>query len=387
MTANEIRRRFLDFFKSKGHKIVKSDSLVPANDPSVLFTSAGMGQFKEQFMGRNIVFKRAASCQKCLRTGDLDNVGRTPFHHTFFEMLGNFSFGDYFKNDAIAWSWEFVTKELGIKSELLWVSVYKDDREAYNIWKDKIGVPLGRIKRFGAADNYWPANAPLEGPNGPCGPCSEIFFDKGIGVGCGKKGCNPSCGCGRFVEIWNLVFTQFNRVGKEKLEPLKSRNIDTGMGLERIAAVMQGADTNFDTDIFVPITSKIRDIAGIKSFKPSYQVNAIADHIRAAVFMIADGVLPSNEETGYVERMLIRRAYRLGREIGIEKPFLYKVVPAVAKTMKGPYPELESMRENIADVVFSEEKRFKNTLEEGLEVLSDVSAKLKSEGRKTVSGK
>jgi len=384
MTSDEIRSRFLGFFESKRHKIVPSDSLIPANDPSVLFTSAGMNQFKDQFMARNVTFTRAATCQKCLRTGDLENVGRTSRHHTFFEMLGNFSFGDYFKKEAIAWAWEFLTSELGLPSEKLWVSVYEDDDEAYDIWKDDIKVPARKIKRYGARDNFWPAEAPLNGPNGPCGPCSEIFYDRGAAAGCGAANCGPSCGCGRFVEVWNLVFTQFNRTGKNRLEPLKSKNIDTGMGLERLASVMQGAGNNFETDLFAPIIKKIAALAGGRG--GDFRVKAIADHIRAVCFMASDGILPSNEERGYVERMLIRRAFRLGMELGAEEPFLYKIVPSVARIMKGPYPELDTMREGISDVVLSEEERFRNTLREGTAILNDMMEGLKKKNKKVISG-
>lgn len=426
MTCDEIRRRYLRFFESKKHRIVPSDSLIPANDPSVLFTSAGMNQFKEQFMGINIYSKRVTTCQKCLRTGDLDKVGKTAGHHTFFEMLGNFSFGDYFKKDAISWAWEFMVSELEIPADRLWVSVYEDDNEAYDIWKNDMGIPEHKIKRYGARDNFWPQNAIEDGPDGPCGPCSEIFYDQGEDTGCRTGHCEPSCGCGRFVEVWNLVFTQFNRAGKNSLTPLKNKNIDTGMGLERIARVMQVVKTNFETDIFAPITDEIYKLAGDKKtdkafrvnpvreprpltagaddgVKPqppligngrwsksadfSNEVNAIADHIRAIIFMISDGVLPSNEERGYVARMLIRRAFRFGKELGVEPPFLHKLVPSVAKTMKEPYPEIETMRENIADIILSEEKKFQNTLEEGVKVIEELIHNLKTAGEKSVSGK
>ncbi|MFH0839591.1 MAG: alanine--tRNA ligase [Candidatus Omnitrophota bacterium] len=366
MTGNEIRNKYLKFFEFKKHRIVQSDSLVPANDPSVLFTSAGMSQFKEQFMGLNITFKRAASSQKCLRTGDLEKVGKTAGHHTFFEMLGNFSFGDYFKKEAIAWAWEFMTTELKIPAEKLWVSVYKDDDDAYNIWKNDIKIPARRIKRYGADDNFWPQNAISNGPDGPCGPSSEIFYDRGEDAGCKTKHCEPSCSCGRFVEVWNLVFTQFNRAGKNNIIPLKNKNIDTGMGLERIASVTQGVRTNFETDLFIPITDAIY---GLSESGDKGKVNAIADHMRAAVFMISDGVLPSNEERGYVCRMLIRRAFTFGKELGIEAPFLYKLAQPVARVMKEPYPEIETMRENIADVILNEEKRFEKTLAEGERII------------------
>ncbi|MFA5085657.1 MAG: alanine--tRNA ligase-related protein, partial [Candidatus Omnitrophota bacterium] len=328
MKTDDIRRAYLDFFKSKGHEIISSDSLVPKDDPTLLFTGAGMNQFKEKFLGRNITYKRAASSQKCLRTGDLGNVGRTPRHHTFFEMLGNFSFGDYFKKEAIEWAWEFFTSVLKIDPTKLWVSVYKDDVEAYDIWKDIVKIPAAKIVKFGEKDNFWPSEAPSKGPNGPCGPCSEIFYDHGKSAGCGKPDCSPECDCGRFVEIWNLVFTQFDRQPDKKLKPLPSKNIDTGMGLERIAAVMQGVETNFEIDIFVPIIDAILFLAPAcvcslplsQAGARNAKANAIADHIRAVTFCIADGVMPSNEERGYVVRKLIRRSMAHAKDIGITEP-------------------------------------------------------------------
>jgi len=373
MNSTEIRKKFLEFFKGKKHTVVPSDTLVPKNDPSLLFTSAGMNQFKEQFIGKNITFKRAASCQKCLRTGDLGNVGRTSGHHTFFEMLGNFSFGDYFKKEACLWAWEFMTEILKIPEEKLWISVYEDDAEAYSIWLDSIKVPKKKILKFGAKDNFWPADAPTEGPNGPCGPCSEIFYDWGKNVGCKKKDCNPSCDCGRFIEVWNLVFTQFNRIGENKLKPLPSKNIDTGMGLERITAVMQGVKTNFETDLFLPIMKEL------KKYNPklkSYAQNAIADHLRAAVFCICDGISPSNEERGYVVRKLIRKAYLLSKA---NKPFLYNMVPKIAKNMQDVYPLLRERREDITAVIKEEEERFQNTLYTALPKLEDLIAEFKKE--------
>ena len=354
MKVDEIRDRFLRFFQERGHKVYPSDSLVPANDPTLLFTGAGMNQFKEEFMGRVKGAKRAVTCQKCLRTGDLENVGKTPDHHTFFEMLGNFSFGDYFKKEAIEWAWEFLTKELGLKEADLWVSVYKEDDEAYKIWKDNIGVSSEKILKLDAKDNFWPADAPSEGPNGPCGPCSEIFYG-------GPDG----------VEVWNLVFTQFDRKDKNKLEPLPNKNIDTGMGLERISRIMQGKNTNFEIDSFKPITDDIRALSS-KTGKDNKEINAIADHIRAIVFAIGDGVLPSNEDRGYVIRKLIRKAFWYGRGLGFQDPFLYKIIPVAARVMKGPYPELTEQREDIAQVVLAEEERFKNTIGEGLEKLNEI---------------
>ncbi len=360
MKTDAIREAYLDFFKSKGHEIVPSDSLVPKDDPSLLFTGAGMNQFKEKFLGRNITYKRATSSQKCLRTGDLENVGRTPRHHTFFEMLGNFSFGDYFKKEAIQYSWEFFTVTLKIDPAKLWVSVYKDDVEAYDIWKDVIKIPRDRIVKFGEKDNFWPSEAPSKGPNGPCGPCSEIFYDHGKDVGCGKPGCTPECDCARFVEVWNLVFTQFDRQADGSLKPLPNKNIDTGMGLERIAAVMQNVKTNFDIDIFVPIVEAINKLSAV-SPQPS-AINAIADHIRAVTFCIADGVMPSNEERGYVVRKLIRRAMSRAQDLGIKEPFLYKLVSVVADVMKAGYPEIRERRDDIAQIVKREEESFLSVL-------------------------
>lgn len=365
MTGSEIRKKYLEFFKRKGHTIVESDLLVPKNDPTLLFTGAGMNQFKQQFMGKNVTYTRATSSQKCLRTGDLENVGRTPRHHTFFEMLGNFSFGDYFKKEAIAWGWEFMTKEMGIPEDRLWVSVYYKDDEAYDIWLKEVKVPASRIVKLGEHDNFWPADAPAKGPNGPCGPCSEIFYDFGKDLGCGKADCNPACDCGRFVEVWNLVFTQYDRQPDGSLKPLPKKNIDTGMGLERIAAVMQGVRTNFDTDLFKTIHAALRREVGDNV--PN--ANLIADHIRAAVFCVSDGVSPSNEKQGYVVRKLIRRAYL---KSGKKEPFLYNVVPAVTAMFKDIYPEIEEKREHIAAIVCEEEKRFNETLNSAIPVLEGM---------------
>jgi len=369
MTANEIRNKFLKFFESKGHKIVASDSLVPADDPTVLFTSAGMNQFKKQFLGMVSDFRRATTCQKCLRTDDLDKVGKTAFHHTFFEMLGNFSFGDYFKDEAIVWAWEFLTKELKIPADKLWVSVYTEDDEAYLIWKEKIKISKEKIIKLGDKENFWPSEAKTKGPNGPCGPCSEIFFDYGKKVGCGKPDCTLACDCGRFSEVWNLVFTQFNRKEGGALEPLPHKNIDTGMGLERLTAVMQGKLNNFETDLFVPITKSLITEAGHFKSKVSQDWlvssgRALVDHLRAIVFAICDGVLPSNEDRGYVVRKLIRRCAMLSKEIGINQPFLYKLVPALVEEMREAYPELVKKREDISQVIKREEEAFKKILEE-----------------------
>jgi len=372
LKVDEVRERFLKFFEAKGHRIYPSDSLVP-NDPSLLFTTAGMNQFKDEFLGKikDKNSRRAATCQKCLRTGDLENVGKTAGHHTFFEMLGNFSFGDYFKKDAILWAWEFFTKELGLKESDLWVSVYKDDEEAYDIWSSEAKLRPDKILKLGEKDNFWPSNAPTDGPNGPCGPCSEIFFG-------GPDG----------VEIWNLVFTQFDRKDGGKLEPLPGKNIDTGMGLERIARVLQSKKTNFEIDSFQPIIDEIINLSrspiGIgcsdRRSGSGQRVNAIADHTRAVTFAISDGVLPSNEERGYVIRKLIRKAFWYGRGLGIDKPFLYKIVPVVAQVMKKPYPELTEQKENISLIVMEEEKRFKNTLDDGLDRLKEMLVESKNTG-------
>ena len=373
MKTDILRKRYLDFFAKRAHKVIPSASLVPTDDPTVLFTSAGMAQFKNEFMGQVSDFNRAVSCQRCLRTDDLDRVGVTACHHTFFEMLGNFSFGSYFKEEAIQWAWEFLTEELKLKSEVLWVSVYQDDGEAYAIWSKKVNFPKERIVRLGAKDNFWPANAITDGPDGPdgpCGPCSEIFFDYGVDAGCKNADCKPGCSCGRFVEIWNLVFTQFNRVSKGVLEPLPNKNIDTGMGLERMASVLQGVQSNFEIDIFKPIIQSILDY---RLLTIDYRlINAIADHARAVVFAIYDGVIPSNEERGYVVRKLIRKSEFHGYTLGIKEPFLHKLAPIVADIFFGAYPELKAKAKNIAEAIYLEENNF-------ISVLRDAPRILKSE--------
>ncbi|HQO37856.1 MAG TPA: alanine--tRNA ligase [Candidatus Omnitrophota bacterium] len=387
MKADILREKYLQFFRSKGHKVAESDSLVPKDDPTVLFTPAGMNQFKKQFLGMITDFTRAASSQRCLRTDDLDKVGKTDCHHTFFEMLGNFSFGDYFKKEAIAWAWEFLTQELAIAPERLWVSVYKDDDEAYDIWKNDVKFPAAKIVRLGDHENFWPADAKENGPNGPCGPCSEIFIDLGPSVGCKKPDCSPACSCGRFIEIWNLVFTQFNRKDGGVLEPLPQKNIDTGMGLERITAVMQGVTNNFETDLFQPIIQEIIASADLKRSPNQLHLNAIADHIRAVVFSIFDGILPSNEARGYVVRKIIRKAILHLRSLGCKKPFLYKLVPVLAGIMKKPYPELTNRQENIADIILSEEKNFINTLDTSSALLEEKYSVLKSNPDAASAGK
>jgi len=386
MQVDSLREKFLDFFKSKKHKIVDSDTLVPKDDPTVLFTPAGMNQFKKEFLGFDSGFKRAATSQRCLRTDDLDKVGKTSSHHTFFEMLGNFSFGDYFKDEAIAWTWEFLTEELKISEDKLWVSVYKDDAEAYKIWKDKISIPVKKIIKLGDKDNFWPAEAKTKGPNGPCGPCSEIFYDFGANIGCGKPDCSPACSCGRFVEIWNLVFTQFNRKEDGSLEPLPNKNIDTGMGLERLVSVMEGKLNNFETDLFEPIVKEIRRYITAKVASENEFVYAIADHVRAVVFCIYDGVMPSNESRGYVVRKIIRKSVLHLGELGIDEPLLYKLVPLVALVMRVPYPDLKDRQEDIAQIVLAEEKNFINTLSSSEELFKSKFAEVVDKPNPETSG-
>ncbi|MHB8155496.1 MAG: alanine--tRNA ligase, partial [Candidatus Omnitrophota bacterium] len=338
-------------------------------------TPAGMNQFKKEFMGQDCGFKRAATAQRCLRTDDLEKVGKTSAHHTFFEMLGNFSFGDYFKEEAISWAWEFLTSELNLSQDKFMVSVYKDDAEAYKIWKEKIGLPVERIVKLGDKDNFWPAEAKTKGPNGPCGPCSEIFYDFGPDVGCKEKTCDPSCSCGRFVEIWNLVFTQFNRKDDASIEPLPNKNIDTGMGLERLTAVMQGKQNNFQTELFGPIIKEIELEYNARLLRPCGARNdviyAIADHIRAVVFSIYDGIFPSNEGRGYVVRKIIRKSILHLNCLGIKDPFLYRLVAIVAQIMHKPYPELTARQEEIAQRILIEEKNFIHTLSSSAELFEN----------------
>ena len=363
MTTNDIRRKFLEFFRSKGHTVVPSDSLVPKDDPTVLFTTAGMQQFKPQFLGRIEGFTRAASSQKCLRTDDLDVVGKTDCHHTFFEMLGNFSFGDYFKKDAIAWAWEFFTEILKIPKDKLWVSVYKDDSEAEAIWINEIKLSKDRLVKLGDKSNFWPSNAKEAGPNGPCGPCSEIFYDYGVNPKCTNSKCDPDCSCGRFTEVWNLVFTQFNRKDGGVLEPLPAKNIDTGMGLERLAAVMQGKKSNYDTDLFEPILRRIKELL------PSIgkvESRIIADHMRAVTFGIADGVNPSNEGRGYVMKKLIINASDLAVTSGVLHPVVYNLVQAVVEVMKFPYPDLAAKEFEISNVIRGVEESYLKVRKERL---------------------
>lgn len=379
MKTDELREKYLSFFQSKGHHRQASDVLVPTWDPSVLFTPAGMNQFKDHFLGKvKLEFTRATTCQKCLRTGDIDNVGRTAYHHTFFEMLGNFSFGDYFKNEAIAWAWEFLTdkKWLGIPAERLTITVYKDDDEAASIWNEKIGVPMTRITRMDEADNFWPASAPSQGPDGVCGPCSEIYY---------------TLDNGKNVEIWNLVFTQFNRVGDppDNLRPLPSKNIDTGMGLERTASVLQGVPTNFHIDILFPIVQAAAEVCSTKYDYESddgRRLRRITDHVRACTFAIHENVYPGPKKARYVIKRLLRRAVLDGHQLGMREPFLHQLVPVVAQMMKSTYPELTETIERVSQVMKREESDFFSTIDSGLDRINRVFADMSSHGRLMVDG-
>jgi alanyl-tRNA synthetase len=350
MTTDDIRTKFLDFFASKGHCIVESDSVVPKDDPTVLFTTAGMQQFKQQFLGHVGDYRRATSSQKCLRTDDLDKIGKSDVHHTFFEMLGNFSFGDYFKKEAIAWAWEFLTQELKLPAEKLWVSVYKDDNEAYTIWLKDIKIPKGKIVKLGDHTNFWPADAKEKGPNGPCGPCSEIFFDYGPNPKCTNKKCGLGCDCGRFSEIWNLVFTQFNRKDNGVLEPLPNKNIDTGMGLERLAAVVQGKKSNYEIDVFVTILEIIRKELPSAEER---EKRIIADHVRAIVFGINDGVIPSNDGRGYIIKKLIIDTTDIVLRANGKEDVVGKFIAPVIKAMGKAYPEINNHEREITQTVTS----------------------------------
>lgn len=389
MTGSEVRQRFLEYFERKGHTIVNSSSLIPKQDPTLLFTNAGMVQFKGVFSGEEKrEYTRAATSQKCVRAGgkhnDLKNVGVTARHHTFFEMLGNFSFGDYFKEETIAMSWEFLVKELGLPEDKMWITVFKDDDEAFNIWRDRIGVPEEKIVRMGEEDNFW-----AMGETGPCGPCSEILIDQGMGVGCGRPGCKVGCDCDRFLELWNLVFTQFDRNFDGELTPLPKPSIDTGMGLERITAIVQGVKSNYDTDLIMVIINSVDEISGRKygnAEKDDISIRVIADHSRAVTFLIGDGVLPSNEGRGYVLRRIIRRAARHGKILGIDKPFLYKVSGIVVDAMKEAYPELADVRNYIAELIHNEEERFSQTLNNGFAILNEEMEKLGGGKNKEIPG-
>lgn len=389
MKTEEIRDRFLDYFKGQDHTIVLSSPLVPKGDPTLLFTNAGMVQFKRVFLGEEKrSYTRAVSVQKCLRAGgkhnDLDNVGYTSRHHTFFEMLGNFSFGDYFKEEAIEMAWEFLTVTLGLPKEKLYATVFKDDDEAHAIWENKVGLPDERIVRMGEADNFWSM-----GDTGPCGPCSEILIDQGEDLSCGRPTCAVGCSCDRYLEIWNLVFMQYNRDASGNMVRLPKPSIDTGMGLERLAAVMQGVKSDYDIDCFQSIIRKIEEVTGKKygaNEKEDLSFKVIADHSRAVAFLISDGVLPSNEGGGYVLRRIIRRASRYGKMLGMDEPFLSKISEKVVSDMAGIYPDLLNVGETLSRIVEGEEERFAETLERGLSLLTEEIEKLNKDDKKIVSG-
>lgn len=379
MKGYEVRRGFIEYFSKRGHEPVRSSTLIPENDPTLLFTNAGMVQFKNVFTGNEAMdFKRAVSSQKCLRAGgkhnDLDNVGYTARHHTFFEMLGNFSFGDYFKEEAINYGWDLITNVYGLPREKLWVTVYKDDDEAFDIWNKDVGVAGKRIVRMGEKDNFWSM-----GDTGPCGPCSEILIDQGESLGCGKAGCAVGCECDRYLELWNLVFMQFERNEKGEMMSLPRPSIDTGLGLERLAAVLQGVRSNYETDLLRGIISRIEELSGRDySTDPSTEVamRVMADHSRALAFLISDGVFPSNEGRGYVLRRILRRAVRHSKFLGIDEPFIYRVLPAVQDIMADAYPEIREKGDFVSQVVKSEEERFLETVDRGLELLNQEIAKL-----------
>lgn len=393
LTARDIRQRYLDFFASRQHARAQSGPLIPPDDHTLLFTNAGMVQFKDYFLGdARKPFTRATTCQKCLRVSgkhnDLENVGRTARHHTFFEMLGNFSFGDYFKKDAIAWAWQFVTEELGLPPDRLWVTVYKDDDEAAAIWREVAKLPEERIVRMGEKDNFWSM-----GDTGPCGPCSEIYYDQGEEMACGPDCGIGKCDCDRFLEIWNLVFTQYDQLPDGSRVPLSAPNIDTGMGLERIAAICQGKRSNFDCDIFQDIIQYAAGLANVKYSASAPNTNdidtalrVIADHSRAAAFLVSEGVLPSNENRGYVLRRLIRRALRFATLMGVHEPFLHKVARKVTEIMGEAYPELLANADFIERAVLEEERRFAATLDNGLHLLEEELIRLEDNGEKTISG-
>ncbi|HEY5585455.1 MAG TPA: alanine--tRNA ligase [Ruminiclostridium sp.] len=381
---NELRERYLNFFESKGHLRLPSAPLVPKNDPSLLLINSGMAPLKPYFTGQEEPpRKRITTCQKCIRTPDIENVGKTARHGTYFEMLGNFSFGDYFKKEAISWAWEFVTEDLKMPVDKLWVTIYEDDDEAFDIWHNSIGLPAERIVRMGKKDNFW------EHGTGPCGPCSEIYFDRGPEKGCGSPDCKVGCECDRYVEFWNNVFTQFNRDEQGNYKLLAHPNIDTGMGLERLACISQGVDNLFEVDTILNILTYICKIAGVdykKLEKTDVSIRVITDHIRSTTMMVCDGVLPSNEGKGYVLRRLLRRAARHGRLLGINKPFLYDVAMVVINESKEAYPELAEKAEYIKKVVKIEEERFETTVDQGIVILNDFITEIKSKNETTIPG-
>ena len=382
--VNELRRLYLDFFESKGHLKMKSFSLVPHNDNSLLIINSGMAPLKPYFTGQEIPpRRRVTTCQKCIRTGDIENVGKTARHGTFFEMLGNFSFGDYFKTEAIHWSWEFLTEVVGLDANRLYPSIYEDDDEAFDIWNKEIGIAPERIFRFGKEDNFWEHGA------GPCGPCSEIYYDRGEKYGCGKPGCTVGCDCDRYMEVWNNVFSQFNNDGHGHYTDLIQKNIDTGMGLERLAVVVQDVDSIFDVDTLQALRNKVCEIAGVKykeDEKQDVSIRVITDHIRSVTFMVSDGIMPSNEGRGYVLRRLLRRAARHGRLLGIQDKFLSKLCETVIEGSKDGYPELEEKKEFITKVISEEEEKFNKTIDQGLSILADMEKALEEQNKNVLSG-
>ena len=382
--VNELRRMFLDFMESKGHLKMKSFSLVPHNDNSLLIINSGMAPLKPYFTGQEIPpRRRVTTCQKCIRTGDIENIGKTARHGTFFEMLGNFSFGDYFKKEAIAWSWEFLTQVVGLDPDRLYPSVYEDDDEAFELWNKQQGIPAERIFRFGKEDNFW------EHGSGPCGPCSEIYYDRGEKYGCGKPGCTVGCDCDRYMEVWNNVFSQFNNDGHGHYTDLIQKNIDTGMGLERLAVAVQDVDSIFDVDTLRALTDHVGEVAHAvyhEDEKKDVSIRIITDHIRSVTFMISDGIMPSNEGRGYVLRRLLRRAARHGRILGIDGLFLSELAKVVIATSKDGYPELEEKKEMILKVISEEENKFNRTIDQGLTILEDFEAAMKEEGKTTLDG-
>jgi alanyl-tRNA synthetase len=388
MTSDEIRRAFLNYFAEREHRIVRSSSLVPKNDPTLLFTNAGMVQFKGVFLAEETRdYKRATTSQKCVRAGgkhnDLEIVGKTARHHTFFEMLGNFSFGDYFKKEAIEMGWDLLVHQWGLPAERMWITIYLDDDEAFHLWR-RVGISGDRMVRLGEKDNFW-----AMGETGPCGPCSEIVIDQGEGVGCGRPECRVGCDCDRYLELWNLVFMQFNRDPEGRLHPLAKPSIDTGMGLERISAILQGVKSNYETDLFKPIFQEMKAISRIsygQDDRTDISLRVIADHSRAATFLINDGVLPSNEGRGYVLRRIMRRAMRHGKILGIDGPFLYRTSSKVVDLMKEAYPELRETEAFVSKVIQNEEERFSETLDSGLKILREELESLEKEEKKVLSG-
>lgn len=382
--VNELRQMFLKFFENKGHLVMKSFSLVPHNDKSLLIINSGMAPLKPYFTGQEIPpRRRVTTCQKCIRTPDIDNIGKTARHGTFFEMLGNFSFGDYFKHEAIAWSWEFLTQTVGLDPNRLYPSIYVDDDEAFDIWNKEIGIPADRIFRFGKEDNFW------EHGEGPCGPCSEIYYDRGEKYGCGKPDCKVGCDCDRFIEVWNNVFSQFNNDGKGNYTELAQKNIDTGMGLERLAVVVQDVDSIFSVDTIKNLLDRISELCGIKYLedpKKDVSLRIVADHIRSCSFMISDGIMPSNEGRGYVLRRLLRRAARHGRLLGIQGTFLAELSKTVIALSKDGYPELEERKDMIFKVLTEEENKFNKTIDLGLTILAEMEDEMNKNGEKILSG-